>query len=358
MYHIHQDKISKDAQRVSKYTPYLNDYDWSKIKFPVPYEHMYKVEELIDYGINVWGYENNKPFQLYTSKRQDKIINLLLIGEHVNKCSVKHYVYIKKLDVFVYPKQKDGEGKSRYSKRHVCVYCLHGFTTKQLLDNHIENGCDKFEPTRCVLPKCIKNDDGTYSKPTIEFKNHARRFKFPVVIYADFETLIQKTNNIHDSSKSSTTKIADLPPCGYSFNIVSDYLELNFGLKLYRGDDVATHFIDNLLHYGDKIRKILDDNKDMIITEEQQENHINCKECHICKKPIKEGEITHRDHDHITGKYIGCAHSGCNQNRNFGRKDGKNKKKEHYIPVFFHNLKGFDGHLIIQALKERNFSNI
>ena len=46
-----------------------------------------------------------------------------------------------------------------------------------------------------------------------------------------------------------------------------------------------------------------------------------------------------RDHCHFTGKYRGCAHSICNLN--FCNRYFK-------IPVFFHNMKNYDGHLIIQ----------
>ena len=46
-----------------------------------------------------------------------------------------------------------------------------------------------------------------------------------------------------------------------------------------------------------------------------------------------------RDHCHFTGKYRGCAHSMCNLN--FCNRYFK-------IPVFFHNMKNYDGHLIIQ----------
>ena len=55
------------------------------------------------------------------------------------------------------------------------------------------------------------------------------------------------------------------------------------------------------------------------------------------------------DHDHINGLYRGCAHQDCNINLNH-----KNFK----LPVYFHNLKGFDGHLVIQGLHNRNFQNI
>ena len=73
------------------------------------------------------------------------------------------------------------------------------------------------------------------------FRNHARKFKQPAVIYADFETFIKPTGNIHNDKISSSTRLADLPPCSYSFNIVSNYPELNFRFKLNRGDNCVTH---------------------------------------------------------------------------------------------------------------------
>jgi|GEM_PF-1267341 len=354
LHHIHKDEIKDHPERVSHYTKYADEFDWSGINFPVQLKDIPKVEKIIDYGINVFGYENSV-FPLHNTKRQDnKIINLLMIADKVNDRAVNHYVYIKKLDVCVSQKRRDEDGTHTNKNRFICTNCMHGFSSAKLLENHRVNGCDLFEPCKTVMP--MKDKDG--NMPTIQFKNHVRKFKQPVVIYADFETLIKPTGNEHDDTTSSTTKLADLPPCGYAFNIVSDYPELNMGFHMYRGDNVAEHFIDRLLFYGDKIRKILDRNTPMIITPEQEEEFQKCQVCHICDKPINEGEEKHRDHDHITGLYRGCAHARCNINFNNGRKDGKGKKKEHFVPVYFHNLKGFDGHLIIQGLQKRNFENI
>ena len=44
LYHLHKDKIIKDAYRESKYKPYLNDFNWSKISFPVKVNEISKVE--------------------------------------------------------------------------------------------------------------------------------------------------------------------------------------------------------------------------------------------------------------------------------------------------------------------------
>ena len=49
-----------------------------------------------------------------------------------------------------------------------------------------------------------------------------------------------------------------------------------------------------------------------------------------------------RDHCHITGKYRGAAHWSCNINL----KISKN------LTVIFHNLKGYDSHLIFKELSK------
>ena len=344
LYHLYNKLIGAHPERVIKYKPFMNDYDWSKFKFPMPINQIEKVEDMIDYGINVYGYENQQIFPIrITSINTKNIISLLLIENH--------YVYIKNFDVLNSPMRRGENGKHISKSTFACQNCLHCFSAKGLLEKHRNNGCDLFEPTKTVLPELIKCDDGTFIKPTIQFKNHIRKFKAPVVIYLDFETLIKKTDKVHNNNTSSTTKLADLPPCSYVFNVVSDYPELNMGLQLYRGkegDNVVLHFLQNLVKIGDKIRKILDTEHKMIITDEQEKEFNCCTECHICNKPIG-NEPKVRDHDHITGLYRGCAHQSCNVNYNY-----KNFK----VPVYCHNMKGFDGHLIIQGLRDMNFSNI
>ena len=120
------------------------------------------------------------------------------------------------------------------------------------------------------------------------------------------------------------------------------------GYFSYVGEDAVKQFIDKILEVGDKINGVLSDVKDMIITDEQEKEFKKCKECHICKGIIENDDKV-RDHDHVSGLYIGCAHNSCNLNRNH---------KNYKVPVYFHNMKGFDGHLITQGLKDKNFSNI
>ena len=50
-----------------------------------------------------------------------------------------------------------------------------------------------------------------------------------------------------------------------------------------------------------------------------------------------------KDHDHMTGRYRGAAHNDCNFKLKLNAKTVP-------IPVLFHNLKGYDGHLPMQAM--------
>ena len=68
----------------------------------------------------------------------------------------------------------------------------------------------------------------------------------------------------------------------------------------------------------------------------------NATTCLICVNPLGDDKV--RDHCHITGSYSGAAHSECNLNYRIQPKSWK-------LPVVIHNLKGYDGHLIVKALK-------
>jgi hypothetical protein len=73
-------------------------------------------------------------------------------------------------------------------------------------------------------------------------------------------------------------------------------------------------------------------------TEQDKKDFRNAKWCHICKKYFTEHDKKVRDHDHRTGCFTGAAHDKCNINYFTNR----------YLPVVFHNLRGYDSQLIIK----------
>ena len=77
---------------------------------------------------------------------------------------------------------------------------------------------------------------------------------------------------------------------------------------------------------------------------EDENNYQNSQDCWICNGKLGKEKV--RDHCHITGKYRGAAHSKCNLKLRIPK----------LLPIIFHDLEGYDGHLIFKQLS--NFDNI
>ena len=65
--------------------------------------------------------------------------------------------------------------------------------------------------------------------------------------------------------------------------------------------------------------------------------------CHVCDKPLEGGSV--RDHCNITVEYRGAAHNACSLKLRLNPKTTS-------IPVVFHNLRGYDSHLLMQAISK------
>ena len=92
-----------------------------------------------------------------------------------------------------------------------------------------------------------------------------------------------------------------------------------------------------------KIKVELANPKPMHMTPEDPKSHVNATDCHVCNKALNGDSV--RDHCHITGKYQGAAHKACNLKLQLCPKTTT-------IPVVFHNLPGYNSHLIMQAISE------
>ena len=80
------------------------------------------------------------------------------------------------------------------------------------------------------------------------------------------------------------------------------------------------------------------------MTNEDEIAFQNSKQCFICGEEFSMISGKVRDHCHISGKYRGSACSNCNLNY----------KYPSYTPVYFHNLRSYDAHLIMQSIGQFN----
>ena len=84
-------------------------------------------------------------------------------------------------------------------------------------------------------------------------------------------------------------------------------------------------------------------NKDIVMTQGDEEDYQNNNICRFCEKFIESDKI--RDHYHLTGKYRGPAHSKCNIN--------VTQKQSNFIPFIFHNFSNYDCHMFFKKLVDK-----
>ena len=74
-------------------------------------------------------------------------------------------------------------------------------------------------------------------------------------------------------------------------------------------------------------------NKNLIMTEEEENLFQKSNNCWICKKFINNNNTEKvREHCHVTGKFRGAAHRKCNANLKLTKK----------VPVIVHNLREYE----------------
>jgi len=220
---------------------------------------------------------------------------------------------------------------------HICLKCLHRFSSEELLTNHKrDNLCTKKDgPIRCVFP--TGDDDAE-----VYFKNASKQLRQPFVIYADFECLTTAYNemrvNMDDTNiQPNTNYYQKHTASSVGLKVVSEFENLlYFKPEITRDDvDVTTYFLNRLFEIEKEIDEIMKINKPLVMTNQDWFKHRTSTECHICKHPFTGGEKKMRDHCHITGKYRGPAHKSCNLNYNY---------EDYKIPILIHNSKGYDTH--------------
>ena len=86
-------------------------------------------------------------------------------------------------------------------------------------------------------------------------------------------------------------------------------------------------------------------NKNLIMSAEEEEEEEEeifqlSNICWICNKLFDVSDNKVRDHCHVSEKYRGAAHWSYNVNFKMTKK----------VPVLFHNLEGYDSHLIFKGL--------
>jgi hypothetical protein len=397
---LHSPAHGQHPGRAALYNRYFAQYGLDNIEYPVKLEDLEAIERQIDIPFNVYTFfddegKGRKP--LFTSRVGDPQNAIDILYWKLD--DVTHYAWIKNFNGFVYDIAKRSAGRCFWCKRCFCHFAL-----ETAFNKHTER-CMGIDGFKCIhkLPS-----EGT----VLEFKNVKFEERVPFVIYADFECLTTQiippqnesnqgaTEDDDDSDNEQSTQDSDQSIANISMyersiedtmtvepeahdatveaethdeddsatpanakripkGAYQEHKPISIGLKMvsavpgildnmpyetYTGADVAEWLLQRLLQYQEMCVKYLFDEKRMIMTAIDHAAHAAARTCYICEKPFsnsnRRGDQKVRDHDHISGAYRGAAHSTCNLL----------KRRQRKIPVFFHNFRGYDSHLIISAL--------
>ena len=332
--------VGSNPHRVFKYKQYENELNLTGVEFPTPLSQMPRVERLNNLAINVFGYSQQAgihPLNL-TNDLDHEPINLLLLTEVNDGKIISHYSWIKDFNRLCCDQTKHA------NRKHFCLRCISPHCSERTLKEHLIycRGVDA-APCHTVFPQA--SEDG--SPPTIQFKNIQHLMKAPYVIYADTESIVKPTDN--PNTDTNTTQTSEHIPCSFAYTVVRSDGRVK-SEKLYRGEDCMDVFFDWLDLDLAEIREDLKNERPLAMTKQDWAIHSAADTCWICDgdfKPYSRGDKGGMwkvlDHDHLTGRYRGAAHSKCNLLL-------KIMPYHTPVPILFHNLKNYDSHHLISAI--------
>lgn len=382
--------VKDNADRIAKYKDAMKEFAtlFKKFKFPMTFDQIKKFEELSGDSINVFCPSNDKEGSLliprYISKNPTgkQIVDMLYWTEKSSGKS--HFAWIHSIDKF---------GRSmtgHHGKKLLCRNCMN-FQSVEMHVRHVEL-CKNNEAQNIVYPA-----EGEVKK----FVNFNKQLEAPGVIYIDFESILKKS--AAPEKDQSTVKLNEHLPCGFCIYLVT--MDGKKHKPIIRRVNLSDPNIDTPEKLMDEFYRLLDKEAKKVdwlaryitpmdITPEQQSEFEKVQKCggtcHICKDAIKaneteKGRIPVRDHCHLTGKFRGIAHNTCNRSFRFtkvatGETYDKEVKKSAVsveewkklkapegaesitlkkalkrvrVPVIAHNMRGYDGHIILNYFNAR-----
>lgn len=374
-------------KKVKWYKKFEDDLNMTGIEYPVRVNDIKKFEnQNLNISVNVYGYEVEEdrlyPLCVTEHRGRKHMIHLLLLSGS-NPDSFHYCLINTKSGYNGLSRLLTGLTKSR-NATHYCPYCLHRFSSSDQsisrlnLDRHI-NECKEHGVQRIKMP-----DPSKEREAVMKFRNYSHTLRAPYTIYADFESFIVpidtcargpvagqgRTKNdmstksgyiceadfeiysaedLHtiQSSQSFTNAIAQHIPSGYSYVIVDEDGDIVIGPVVYRAtktdDNIVEKMLRELLNHGKILNERLRHTIPMNLSPDEELGFQEATFCFLCHEVLGGDRVRH--HSHTNGKYLGACHTNCNLNA----------KSATYFPTFFHNLKNYDCHHIVQALA--NFKN-
>ena len=170
----------------------------------------------------------------------------------------------------------------------------------------------------------------------MKFRNHKNKLERPFIVYADTECTLEKVYDRTGRPDKNQMHRHIVNSCSYYFVCTFDSSRNKMWCST--DPDCVEQMIKSLFELSQECIEEMKVNEDMIMTKSDKDVFYKSKVCFVCGECFEDNKDKVRDHDHRTGKFRGAAHNKCNINYYSNR----------YLPIVFHNLRGYDSHLIIK----------
>ena len=184
----------------------------------------------------------------------------------------KHYVAIKSLRRLL-----SRQNSKHKESQHFCINCLQGFAEKKSRDEHYVY-CRSNEAVRIEMPN---------KKPIVKYSDGQYQFKVQLMMYADFESILEPIQGASNNPNVSSTRGVNV----HTPSVLCVYSKFAYGvvtnpLTQYRGPDYINKFCKHIISEAKRLYSSFPEKPMAPLTKSQIKEYKRGTKCHICFKPI------------------------------------------------------------------------
>ena len=174
--------VDVNVDRRVKYAEHIGRCDFSSLSFPTPLQSVGPFALRNNMSINVYCVDDDKeviyPLRVSSTHLPSIHVDLLLF----ERDGVQHYATIRHFSRLI-RRQLSNHGHTV----HCCRRCLLAYSSQELLDAHALDCC---HVERTKFPE----------EPRCRFTNIQKQLTAPFVVYADFESFLQRVDEAMDTT--------------------------------------------------------------------------------------------------------------------------------------------------------------
>lgn len=360
--HHGSESLRKAPHRRSTYRPWLQDLNLTGVEMPVGLHNLAAVEkqnENFCFSVLTWQGGKVEVLRQPTAKLASgrRIISLLYLPNNSSSTNLEseepvsdgssiendsqrgHWCGIVHLDRLL-------NSKHGLYQRKWCERCLSAFHSMERLEQHRQ---DCYQSDDFVVRELMPSSDSNM----LLFKSWEKTVSPPFVAYADIEAF---NSPCEQTAGDNRVLLTEHQPAAAGYAIVQrtgtagpQLFTADNGLKIFQNGESESCIEKFLKSLEQTAKCVYQWNKIYSYQPKLKDSESNkafneSSACHYCKVGFSDQNSKNWDHDHLTGEFKGASCSDCNLRAQLRRR---------FLPVFFHNLAGYDMHLLFTTALRR-----